>query len=147
MRSGEREHLRDELAQPPRSHEQHPVVGRDAHLLEDLERRGERLGEDGGFVRDRIGDPVQIAHRQGGVLGMHAVAVDDAQHRATLAVRGVSSAAGVALTARRIDLSHHPRTDPRLFRALDHLTHELVAEHAGVGVVAAHKLEIGAAYA
>ena len=58
LRAGQREHLRDELAQAAGPDEQHAVGGRYVDLLEDLEGRGERLGEDRSVVAHAVGHAV-----------------------------------------------------------------------------------------
>ncbi len=106
------ESLRDQLSQPACADQQNAVRRLDLNLLLNLQRGGQRLGEDSHFIGNRIRYAVQIFKRQGGVFCKNAVTVDDAQHGAVLAMRGASVQAGFAFSADSVDLSHHALTDP-----------------------------------
>ena len=124
----------------------HALAGRDLDLLEDAQRRPGRLGEDRQLVGQLFRHGVQVRDGQEEGLGEDPRPVDDAEHRATLAVAGAVGAASRALAADGVDLAHHAAADPlgRSGRLL-HPAHELVARDAGVGVVALDQLEVGAA--
>ena len=143
--AGEREHLRDELSEPTGADEQHAVGGSDVDLLQDLDRGSERLGEHRGVVAHAVGHAVQVRERETKELGVRAVAVDDAEHGARLAVGRASGPAGGADTARVVDLADDTCAQPLGVRSLHDLADELVAEDSGVRVVAALQLEVGAA--
>ena len=143
--AGEREHLRDELAEAAGADEQHAVGRGDVDLLQDLERRGERLGEDRCVVAHAVGHAVQVRERQTQVLGVRAVAVDDSEHGSRLAVGRAPAWQVGARAARGVDLADDTRAEPLGVRRLDDLADELVAEDSRVGVVAARQLEVGAA--
>jgi len=115
------------------------------HLLEHLDRGGERLGEDGRFVGDAVGDAVQVGERQRQELGVRALPTDDSQHRPVLAVGGPPRAARLARAAGDVDVADNPLPDPLGIGRRDDLAHELVADDARVGVVAARELDVGPA--
>src|SRR5207244_6646418 len=67
--AGEREGLRDELAQLAVAHDEDAVARADRDLLLDLEGRGERLGEHGGIGGYDIGAEVEVLRGEGEGLG------------------------------------------------------------------------------
>ena len=114
--AGARQHPRHELAQLAVAHDQRAHARADGHLLRDLERGREGLGERRDLVRDAVGHREQVAHRQRQPLGHGTVARHDAEHRAALAVGAAARPAGVALPAPRVDLAdqgaHSDRNAP-----------------------------------
>jgi hypothetical protein len=87
---------------------------------------------------------VEVLARQGQIAGERSIATDDPEHGAPLAVARAPAPAGGAPVADGVDLADDAPADELLRALLDH-PDELVAEHADVGVVAAHQLEVGAA--
>ncbi len=120
-RARQREHLRYQLAETPGAHQQDTVVGTYVHLLQDLDRRCQRLGEHRCLVAHGVRHHVQVLDRQRQVLGVRTVALRDAQHGARLAVSRASVSAGLARAAHGVDLAHHAPAHPRRVRRLDDL--------------------------
>jgi hypothetical protein len=132
-----------ELARP--DHDD-AVGGGDSDLLLHFERRGRGLHENRRLVRQRVGHGVQVPDRQTQVRREGAVASDDAEHRALLAVRRPTGAARHARAARGVDLTGHAPPHPCGRRgSRDDRADELVPRHAREGIVAAHELEVGVA--
>ena len=110
-RHGQR--LRDEVAELARADHDHPVAGRDRHLLLQLEGRGGGLGEDGHLVGHR-----RPAPRAGSAIGQPQVRREgpvpghDAEHGAPLAVRAAAGPAGRARAAGGVDLADDAAADP-----------------------------------
>ena len=88
---------------------------------------------------------MEVGERQRHVLGVGAVASDDAEYRPRLAVGRPRVAARLADAAHGVDLAHHAAPDPCRVRRLDDLADELVADDARERVVAAGELDVGAA--
>jgi hypothetical protein len=143
-RAGGREHLRGEQAQLAVPEHDAIGAGLDAHLLEDLEGRGEGFGEDGELVGHARGHGVEIRDRHAHELGEGAVGAQDAHHVAAGTVSPQAGRAERAAAAREVDLAHDALADERR-RALDDRSDELVSEHAAEAEVALHDLEIGVA--
>ena len=94
-----------------------------------------------------VGHRVQVRDRQRQVLGEGAVAADDAEHGALLAVRAPSRPAGRARAAGRVDLADDAPADP-LGRAGAAARRAPTNSWPGTPrerVVAAHELEVGVA--
>ncbi len=144
-RTRQGEHLRHELSETAGADQQHAVVGAHVDLLEDLERRSQRLGEHGRLVGDGVRHRVEVGERQRHVLGVGAVASGDAEHRPRFAVGRPRVEARLAGAADGVDLADDAAPDPGRVRRLDDLADELVADDARERVVAADELDVGPA--
>jgi len=90
-----RQHLGDEKAQLSVPEHDATHVRGHVDLFEDLERRCERFGEDGGFVGYGVGNPVQVGNRHGDMAGERAVRVEDAHHATGRTVAAEARSAAV----------------------------------------------------
>ena len=120
----------------------------DPDLLLHLQGGRGRLREDRHLVGHGRRHLVQVRDRQDQVLRERAVAFDDPEHGAALAMRRPAGPAGRALAAGGVDLAHHPLADPALgARGRLDGPDELVARDPRVRVIAPHQLEVGVAHA
>ena len=138
------EDLRDQEAELAVAEDGAVHAGVHVDLLEDLERGGQRLGEDRRLVAHALGHLVEVLHRDLDVLGEGAVGVEDAHHRPARAVPRHPPLAVGAEPAAEVDLADHALAAP-LGRPLDHPPDELVAEHAAEAHVPPGQLQVGAA--
>ncbi len=148
LATGGGEGLGHEVTELARADDHHPVGRREADLLLDLQCGGSGLGEDRRLVGQRLRDLVEVRQGEGEVGGEGPVPIHDPEDGPSLAVGRSARTAGGAGAAHRVDLAHHPTPSPlrRVRRALDDAD-ELVARDPGVGVVAAHQLEVRVAHA
>ncbi len=136
--------LRDEVPELAVTDHEYTVPRSEFDLLLEFERRCKRFGKRRGISRDRLWYHVEIFGREREILRKRSIATFDPQHRARATVRRMASVAGIAVSARRIDLpndplSHQPGRPP------GNAPHELMTEHAPVRVIATHELQIGVA--
>jgi hypothetical protein len=133
----------DELPQTAGAHDQNVFTGEDGPLLRDAQGRRQGLAEDGGLVREGVGDGVQVGEGQDQVFGKGAIMVLDAQHPAPGAVMTPPGPAGVAVAAGQVDLANDPFPPASgLVRRGGDFTDELVAGDAGEGVIALPQFQV-----
>jgi len=139
------QHLGHEQSELPVAEDDGAHPGRDHHLLQHLERGGQRLDED----RCRVGDPVrhavQVASREHHLVGERAVGADDPEHASRRTVTREPGGARRTDAAGEVDLPDDARADEVGVRRRDHVAHPLVARRAAKAEVAARDLEIRAA--
>ena len=139
------QHLRREQAELAVAEHDAVAARLDAHLLEDLEGRGERLREDGDLVGHAGRHRVQVRDRHAHELGEGAVRAQDAHHVA----RRDSGGRGRACTRRSGRsaklISPTTRSPTSAAGPCATVPDELVAEHAAEAHVALHQLEVGVA--
>lgn len=119
-----------------------PVDALRVDLVEHVERRGERLGEDRTLVADARGHFNEAPLGDDELFGERAAATDDAEHGARRAVVGVSGGAGRARAAAGVDVGDDALPKPGGVVGFRHLADELVARHAAEAHVAARELEV-----
>ena len=117
-------------------------------LLQNLAGRSQRLGENGPFIRYAVGYGVEQLGGQGEGVGHRPVAAVDTERGAVGALSRVAPAAGRAVAAVGVDLTHYALPYPLRRRVgLFNHTDKLMAEDALEAHITAHNLDIGVANA
>ena len=139
-----RQHLRAQIAQSAVAKDAMRSVLPIGDLHRDLERRGDRLGENRDVVGQRVRNGVKVPLRNGDEVGEGAVVIQDAEHCSIRAMRRQTHAARLARPAGAVDFADNAAAGQRT-RLCD--TDELVTEHAAESHVALDQLEVGLAHA
>src|SRR5262249_26186480 len=113
---------------------------RSVDLIENMERGGERLGEHGALVGQRLWHFHQATLGDGESLGECARATDDPKHRPFRAVMAALEATLHALAAPSIDVGNDALADPRRIVCRDDIPDDLMSGHAREAHVAAGEL-------
>ncbi len=89
---------------------------------------------------------MEIFGGEGEVFGEGAAPAENPENGAVGAMAIETGAAGGALAAAAVDLSHHPAPEKRMALRTGDLSHELMAQHTAKIHVAPDDLEIGRAH-
>jgi hypothetical protein len=115
-------------------------------LLQNLERRSQRLRKNRLFVSHAVGHEMQIVSGNRHQFRAAAIGSEDSHHRSVRAVPAKAAIAELALAARKVDLSDDASARQFLRSVVD-FANELVAGNSAEAHVPSEDLEIGGANA